>query len=717
MSFRDPRTAAELLLSPAKPAKRSIANFGTLKLNFGAVALPGALSTVKDITGTIRRTMGATIAARQELQSLASDLSSTLVDFDAQRHAFTTGRLIASDPMFDVPTTGVPSGRDFFRFSSLNPGQPVPVNFLATINERKSQLQALNARISSTFATPKLGGLTILENTNKTPYPLTADLDLPSIPRLSQGGAAAQADDILKDKRRFTVSGVQVAAGKPKWWSRLLSQAAVVALPTMSPVVGQLFKDRTNAKTWSEPTTPYAAQFPYNKVQQTESGHVIELDDTPGAERVHVFHRAGSFIEFHPNGTVVYKNMRDGYDITMGDKYVKVAGACHIAVDGQATLYAKGNVDVQSDGDINVQAKKDFNVYAENINLRAKKKFKADGTLIDLRYIQLPTGLVPVPLTGGLAPRINIGALVTDFPGSNIKSVLQKMAKSPLDPKLVNVGINLNAKAVKIPAENPLSNPAAYTKKSTKAVAYRARLFDTPDEADNFELYSAHVGLQKTLGDITDDPRDLGGRLTTPAVTVDVPDTKPTIDYLNFNDFKGRFTYANTYVLANTSFVLQDLVDLHLHAELVTPRVPPPPPAAVPFDPTSTLPGGVVPDDPGTVIEVPGGNRLDVVKAVNYDYPGLIRHGGDFVDQVAHRLNRIDQTTKWGRKARNADGSNLNDDVLAYQIDPSDFSKKKMVDIIIDWDGPNPTPVWNVIPVEEEEGNGYWAPPATASKE
>src|SRR5690606_9743433 len=117
-----------------------------------------------------------------------------------------------------------------------------------------------------------------------------------------------------------------------------------------------IFKDRTNQGAWSEPPSPYAAQFPYNKVQQTESGHVIELDDTPGAERVHLFHRAGSFIEFHPNGTVVYKNMRDGYDLTMGNKYVKVNGDCHISVDGRATLYVKGNVDVQSDGDISFNA-------------------------------------------------------------------------------------------------------------------------------------------------------------------------------------------------------------------------------------------------------------------------------------------------------------------------------------------------------------------------
>jgi hypothetical protein len=182
--------------------------------------------------------------------------------------------------------------------------------------------------------------------------------------------------------------------------------------------VGQIFKDRKNSGTWSEPTTPYAAQYPYNHVQQTESGHVIELDDTPGAERVHIFHRSGSFIEMHPNGDVVYKSMRNGYSIAMADQHVKVTGNCHVAIDGTSTVYVKGNAEMQVDGDFNVHAKGDYNVHASNISLNAKGKFKGDGTTIDLRYISLPFSIMPVsygfaPI--GFAPRVNLGAVVADL--------------------------------------------------------------------------------------------------------------------------------------------------------------------------------------------------------------------------------------------------------------------------------------------------------------
>ena len=39
-----------------------------------------------------------------------------------------------------------------------------------------------------------------------------------------------------------------------------------------------------------EPETPYAAQYPFNHVKQTESGHIVEFDDTEGAERIQTYH-------------------------------------------------------------------------------------------------------------------------------------------------------------------------------------------------------------------------------------------------------------------------------------------------------------------------------------------------------------------------------------------------------------------------------------------
>ena len=41
---------------------------------------------------------------------------------------------------------------------------------------------------------------------------------------------------------------------------------------------------------WSEPVTPFNAVYPYNHVYESEGGHIREMDDTPGYERIHERH-------------------------------------------------------------------------------------------------------------------------------------------------------------------------------------------------------------------------------------------------------------------------------------------------------------------------------------------------------------------------------------------------------------------------------------------
>lgn len=73
-----------------------------------------------------------------------------------------------------------------------------------------------------------------------------------------------------------------------------------------------------------EPSSPYATDYPFNKVMTTESGHIIEVDDTAGAERIHVFHKSGSYLEFFPDGRVVNKAINDSFHITVGDSFTNV---------------------------------------------------------------------------------------------------------------------------------------------------------------------------------------------------------------------------------------------------------------------------------------------------------------------------------------------------------------------------------------------------------
>jgi len=101
-------------------------------------------------------------------------------------------------------------------------------------------------------------------------------------------------------------------------------------------------------ETWDEPTTTYAVVYPKNQVYQSESGHVIEYDDTPGAERVMIFHRSGSFEEFHPDGKRVSKSVGDSFDIHLGGHNIFVSGSLNLVASGDYRVSVGGEMYVKA---------------------------------------------------------------------------------------------------------------------------------------------------------------------------------------------------------------------------------------------------------------------------------------------------------------------------------------------------------------------------------
>ena len=126
---------------------------------------------------------------------------------------------------------------------------------------------------------------------------------------------------------------------------------------------------------FSEPPTKYNAKFPHNMVMETKSGHVFELDDTPGAERVHIYHRTGTFIEMHPDGDVVVKSNKTSYHLSMGDFNIYVAGDCNVTAEKSIHMKTKGNFCLEVGGDAN------FNVSGTlKMEAKGESKFYSDST-------------------------------------------------------------------------------------------------------------------------------------------------------------------------------------------------------------------------------------------------------------------------------------------------------------------------------------------------
>ena len=103
---------------------------------------------------------------------------------------------------------------------------------------------------------------------------------------------------------------------------------------------------------FKEPKSSYSARYPYNHVYESESGHIIEIDDTPSHERYHRKHPSGTFEETRPDGTRVEKIEGDDYLIVKQGRKVNVKGNLQVVVEGDAQVYYMGNVMQTVDGNV-----------------------------------------------------------------------------------------------------------------------------------------------------------------------------------------------------------------------------------------------------------------------------------------------------------------------------------------------------------------------------
>lgn len=138
-------------------------------------------------------------------------------------------------------------------------------------------------------------------------------------------------------------------------------------------------------KKWDQSRIPYNADYPFNHVYMGESGHVMEFDDTPHKERIHIYHKAGTFTEIDANGTQVNRIVGDNYEILERNGFVYIKGALDVTIDGDHNVKINNalNVDVSGKTTINVfndavmnisgsydlSVKEDFNIRARSINM------------------------------------------------------------------------------------------------------------------------------------------------------------------------------------------------------------------------------------------------------------------------------------------------------------------------------------------------------------
>ena len=147
------------------------------------------------------------------------------------------------------------------------------------------------------------------------------------------------------------------------------------------------------AVNFSEPPTPYDTEYGESDVYMSRSGHIQEFDDTPGKERIHQYHRSGTFTEIHPDGTVVVRTEGDVYHINKkniniytetnnqefiggdsnenvnGNVTIHIGGNSNVTILGNSTINISGNLDITSGGTMNLTAGGPMKLTAPKIDL------------------------------------------------------------------------------------------------------------------------------------------------------------------------------------------------------------------------------------------------------------------------------------------------------------------------------------------------------------
>lgn len=149
----------------------------------------------------------------------------------------------------------------------------------------------------------------------------------------------------------------------------------------------EIFTDNTKKRAvdeeWTFPVSPAKPVYPYNKSMTTESGHIIEVDDTLGAERLAIEHRSGTFHEIHPDGSEVTRIVNDNYTVVAKDDKLIVGGNVDVSVEngnvriavatGNADIYVAGNADLMVDKNVTATV-------GENVTATVGGNLQADIT-------------------------------------------------------------------------------------------------------------------------------------------------------------------------------------------------------------------------------------------------------------------------------------------------------------------------------------------------
>ena len=172
------------------------------------------------------------------------------------------------------------------------------------------------------------------EEMNRSTYPRTEHLGEPTTPREARG--------------KFGTPEVEYSKGihgqKNTDWINTggingFKTAKIV--PERDPDTGAIISQPKGEWREPQPDTLYGAVYPYNHVHLSESGHLIEVDDTPNNERLHRYHRTGTYEEIGSLGQRVVKVVNENFHMGLNNDYTSIKGSKYLNITNTLDIVSK----------------------------------------------------------------------------------------------------------------------------------------------------------------------------------------------------------------------------------------------------------------------------------------------------------------------------------------------------------------------------------------
>ena len=140
----------------------------------------------------------------------------------------------------------------------------------------------------------------------------------------------------------------------------------------------------SDTDTWDQPEIAYGSIYPNNHVYESESGHLLEFDDTADKERIHLYHRTGSSVEYNPNGARIDIIKGISYNITSSHNLVNIDGRSDISIGGRHKIFINKDGQENNNYDIQVGTNANINIQVDTgdvniVTLQGKVNVNSGG--------------------------------------------------------------------------------------------------------------------------------------------------------------------------------------------------------------------------------------------------------------------------------------------------------------------------------------------------